>query len=91
MPAGEQGAEPRAALESLELAAPELGAANVRALAAAAAGRTEGLRASAHPGMPPGALRYVRNVLAGRRAGIRPPGSLSAPVRRVLDRSFGRG
>ena len=75
-------------LDALELAVPELGAANVRALAAAAEGRTEGLRAFRHPDMPPGALRYVRNVLAGRREGIRAPDALSAPVRRILDRTF---
>lgn len=91
MPEGLQAPEPRAAPVSLDLAAKELGRANVRALAAAAEGRTEGLRAFRHRGMPPGALRYVRNVLAGRRAGIRAPASLSPAARSILDRTFFNG
>ena len=91
MPEGRQGA-PRTEQEvydSLELAVEEIGRENVRALAAAAVGRTD-VRPRLAGGMPYGVRRYLQAVLAGRRDGIRARESLSPGVRRVLEATFRR-
>ena len=74
--------------ESLEAAAPLIGKANVRALAAAAAGHTNVRPGPLPVDAPRGMRRYLASVLGGRRAGVRAPEGLPPKVRRVLNRSF---
>ena len=75
--------------EAIETAAPTLGRPNIRGLAAAAEGHT-GVRPVPEPELPPGALRYMRNVMRGRSANMRAPSTLSPDEQRVLNRSFRR-